>query len=69
MDEQATRTTLERIARTHFHQLRDRKDPLTGQGSDSADFIDTGILAIRAALEEAYTCGWADAEAHHSLQD
>lgn len=61
--------TINSIARTHFHQLRDRADPLTARNSDSLDFIDTAVWAIRAALEEAHMCGWADAEAHHDVAD
>jgi hypothetical protein len=66
--ELALKATLDSIARTHFHQLRNRTDPMASRYSDSHDFIDTAVWAIRAALEEAYQCGWADAEAHHGLQ-
>ena len=38
------------------------------RNSDSDDYIDTAVWAIRAALEQAYQCGWADAEACHRLQ-
>ncbi len=61
--------TLDSIARTHFHQLAKRSDPLATQNSDRDDFLETAVWAIRAALEEAYQCGWADAEAHHKVQD
>lgn len=69
MDHAAAATTLDSIARTHFHQLRDRLHPLAAQNSDSSDFIETAVWAIRDALEEAYQCGWADAEAHHKVDD
>ena len=69
MDDEAIRKTIESIARSHFPQLRNRREPLTAQNSDSADFIDTAVWAIRAALEEAYQCGWADAETHHKVED
>jgi hypothetical protein len=67
--ELALKATLDSIARTHFPQLRDRADPMAIRNSDSHDFIDTAIWAIREALEEAYQRGWADAEVHHRLQD
>lgn len=67
--EGALKATLDSIARTHFHQLRGRADPMASRDSDSHDFIDAAVWTIRAALEEAYQCGWADAEARHGLQD
>ena len=69
MNHDAIAKTIASIARTHFHQLRDRKDPLATQSSDSLDFIETAVWAIHDALEEAYQCGWADAETHHKVQD
>jgi hypothetical protein len=69
MDHDAIAKTIDSIARTHFHQLRTRQHPLAAQNSDSLDFIDTAVWAIRDALEEAYQCGWADAEAHHKVHD
>lgn len=57
MDHDAIAKTIDSIARTHFHQLRGRKDPLKAQNSDSADFLETAVWAIRDALEEAYQCG------------
>lgn len=69
MNHDAIAKTIDSIARTHFHQLRGRKDPLAAQNSDSADFIETAVWAIRDALEEAYQCGWANAETHHKVHD
>jgi hypothetical protein len=63
----ATKATLDSIARSHFPQLTDRRDPLAAQGCDAKDFIDAAVGAIRAALEEAHMCGWAEAEAHHKV--
>lgn len=61
--------TLESIARGWFHQLKGRARPFETRGSDREDFIEVAVAAIRDALEEAYQCGWADAEAHHGTQD
>ena len=61
--------TLESIARSWFHQLKGRARPIETRGSDREDFIEVAVAAIRDALEEAYQCGWADAEAHHQVQD
>lgn len=46
------------IARTHL-----RVPTLEPRNSDSFDFVEASVWALRAALEEAYTCGYADAEA------
>lgn len=67
MDHAEIAKTIDSIARSYFHQLKDRKDPLKVQGSDRLDFIDTAVWAIRDALEEAYHVGWADAETHHRV--
>lgn len=58
------------IARDHVPQLRARgfRD-LEARGSDSLDFLDVAVRAIREALEEACTCGFADADAAHGLRD
>lgn len=54
------------IARDHFPQLRERGFVrLEAKNSDHLDFLDTAVWAIRNALEEAYTCGFADAERAH----
>lgn len=69
MDHAAIAKTIDSIARSHFHQLRHRKDPLKTQNTDRLDFIEAAVWAIRDALEEAYQCGWADAETHHKVED
>lgn len=58
------------IARDHFPQLRERGFArLEAKNSDQLDFLDTAVWAIRSALEEAYTCGFADAERAHGHAD
>jgi hypothetical protein len=69
VDAAAIEASIARIAREHFHQLAERDDPLATQHSDRADFIDTAVWAIRAALEDAYSQGWVDAEEHHKIVD
>lgn len=50
------------IARTHFPIIRERGFlTLHEKGSDDLDFVDASVFNIRAALEEAYNCGAADA--------
>lgn len=50
------------IARTHFPALAERGFvKLEAKNSDSLDFLEVSVGQIRAALEEAYTCGHADA--------
>lgn len=50
------------IARTHFPALAERGfKTLDPKNSDSLDFLEVSVSQIRAALEEAYTCGHADA--------
>ncbi len=56
------------IARTHFPILRERGfATLDAKNSDGLDFVDAAVWSIRAALEEAYNCGVADAERHHGV--
>ena len=70
MDHAAAATTIASIARGMHEKLKARRDPFAVQNSDREDFIDgIPVWAIRDALEEAYQCGWADAEAHHKVQD
>lgn len=50
------------IARTHFPALAERGFvTLDAKNSDSLDFVDAAVWSIKAALEEAYNCGAADA--------
>lgn len=57
------------IARDHFPQLRDRGfNTLEAKGSDSLDFLDTAVWAIKNALEEAYACGHADACSENGIE-
>ena len=58
------------IARSHFPQLADRGFvTLEPKNSDGLDFLDASVWAIKSALEEAYNCGYADAEQAHGVQD
>lgn len=58
------------IARTHFPALAERGFVrLEAKNSDSLDFVDASVWAIREALEEAYTCGFADAEKLHGKDE
>lgn len=68
MDHEAIAKTIDSIARSHFHQLRDRLHPLAAQNSDSLDFIDTAVWAIRDALEEAYQGDKVDAATSAALK-
>jgi Family of unknown function (DUF6900) len=56
-----TEALLARIAHAHITTLQDRANPLETQDSDREDFIDVAVWEIKAALEEAYNCGRADA--------
>lgn len=50
------------IARTHFPTLEERGfKRLDPKNNDSLDFLEVSVSQIRAALEEAYICGHADA--------
>lgn len=50
------------IAHTHFPELHDRGfKTLDAKGRDRLDFIEAPVWKIREALEEAYSCGHADA--------
>lgn len=55
------------IARTHFHQLAERGFTELESKNSGADFFETNVDAIREALLEAYTCGFADAETAHGI--
>ncbi len=48
---------LEDIAKKHFHV-----ETLETRHSDSLDFHDTSVWAMRLALEEAYLLGVTDAQ-------
>jgi hypothetical protein len=55
---------LEPIAKQHFHNI----ETLETRNSDSLDFHDVAIWAIRAALREAYLAGAADAARRFTCQ-
>ena len=49
------------IAKKHIYGVKERGD-LEQRYRDADDFLDVAVWCIRAALEEAYAAGKADAE-------
>lgn len=49
------------IAKKHIYGVNERGD-LEQRYRDADDFLDVAVWCIRAALEEAYAAGKADAE-------
>lgn len=64
---QKLETLLASIGRDHFPPLRERGFKTLDAKGNSQDFFEVAVWAIKNALEEAYTCGWADAETAHGL--